>query len=216
MKLFLGTCFLNCYHSTEVRHTGFSPQGHNRSTRGVAQVWAWCVIPRYRRTSVEMRSKEFDQGDLRQRELCTDTKEWLGEGLCRLSFLLLLKADTSGHSEGGAALCTGLLEDHRWQIPVVSSRWTLPAQFSPVSSCEIRGPFSKPKYSMLLMKQCSVCLHCHSLFAPLLKCSRFRGGWRHAGGNIPCRSEETQAFFGFGSEKNSRGKPDLAGKLRQS
>lgn len=27
----------------------------------------------------ERRSKEFGQGDLKQRELCTDTKEWLRE-----------------------------------------------------------------------------------------------------------------------------------------
>lgn len=52
----------------------------------------------------------------------------------------------------------GCLEDHRWRIPVVSLGWTLPAQFSSVSSHEIRGPFSKPKCSVSLMKQYFVCI----------------------------------------------------------
>lgn len=56
----------------------------------------------------------------------------------------------------------------------------------------------------------------HALFGPLLQGSRFWRGWCRTGGNVPWRSEESPAFFGFDSEQNSRGKPDLAGKLRQS
>lgn len=92
----------------------------------------------------------------------------------------------------------------------------MPVPFSPVSSYKIRGPFSKPKCSVLLMKQYFVCMYGYVFLRPLLKGRRFWGGWHHTGDNIPWRTKESRAFFGFSSEQNSRGKPDLAGKLHQS
>lgn len=68
---------------------------------------------------VEMKSKEFGQGDLRQREPCTDTKERLGEGflgLPRLFCPLLLKADALGCWDSAAALCTR--QDSPWELEV--------------------------------------------------------------------------------------------------
>lgn len=86
-------------------------------------------MPRYRKTLVERRSKDFGQGDLRQRELPTDTKAWLGEGHLGLRWLscpLLLKPDTLGCLDGGAALCMGLTRrpyvvDSRCELEVDSA-----------------------------------------------------------------------------------------------
>lgn len=81
-------------------------------------------MPRYRKTLVEMRHK-FCQGDLRQRKLCTDTKECLGEGLLAGSLAPSFKKLTL-LAAWMVVLSQGCLEDHRWQIPVVSLGWTWP------------------------------------------------------------------------------------------